>query len=148
MTDLLLEVLSKYGLNEVPGPQSNPEILEFFTELGYDWVEDDSTMSWCSAMLSYYAKKCGYVYHKQLDARGWLKMPLMVLKPSVGDIVVLWRENITSWKGHVGLFIAWDAKRVYVLGGNQSNQINITAYSRDRILGIRKLKKAENVSDL
>jgi uncharacterized protein (TIGR02594 family) len=144
MKDLLVEVLSHYGLSEVQGTQSNPEILEFFDELGYDWVNDDSTTSWCSAMLSYYAKKCGYEYHKALDARGWLKMPIYVLQPRVGDIVVLWRNNPTSWEGHVGLFISTAGSKVYLLGGNQSNQINITAYPRDRILGVRQLKKQDD----
>jgi uncharacterized protein (TIGR02594 family) len=144
MKDLLVEVLSHYGLSEIPGTQSNPEILEFFDELGYDWVNDDSTTSWCSAMLSYYAKKCGYEYHKNLDARGWLKMPLNVSKPSVGDVVILWRNNPYSWEGHVGLFISWTDTVVYLLGGNQNNRIDITAYSRDRILGVRQLKKQDD----
>lgn len=144
MDDLLIEVLSHYGLSEVAGSQSNPEILDFFRELGYDWVNDDSTTSWCSAMLSYYAKKCGYEYHTKLDARGWLKMPIKVLKPTIGDIVILWRNNPTGWEGHIGLFISWTIDRVYILGGNQNNQINISAYNRDRILGFRKLRKTED----
>ena len=144
MKDLLLEVLSHYGLSEVSGRQSNPEILEFFYELDYDWVNDDSAISWCSAMLSYYAKKCGYEYHKQLNARGWLKMPIVVLKPELGDVVILWRNDPNSWEGHVGLFVNWTPTKVYLAGGNQSNQINITAYPRDRIIGIRRLKKTEN----
>lgn len=141
MTDLLLEVLSHYGLSEVDGKESNPEILEFFRELDYDWVNDDSATSWCSAMLSFYAKKCGYEYHKELNARGWLKMPVVTLKPRLGDVVVLWRNNPTSWEGHVALFVGWTTNKVYLLGGNQSNQINITAYPRDRIIGIRTLRK-------
>ena len=92
-------------------------------------------------MLSYYAKKCGYEYHKGLDARGWLKMPIMVLKPTLGDIVVLWRNNPHSWEGHVGLFVSWTDVKVCLLGGNQNNSINITAYPRERIIGIRRLKK-------
>ena len=141
MKDLLLEVLSHYGLSEVAGSDSNPEILEFFRELDYDWVNDDSAVSWCSAMLSYYAKKCGYEYHHGLNARGWLNMPVMVLHPSLGDVVILWRNDIHSWEGHCALFISWTHTKVYLLGGNQSNQINITAYPRDRIIGIRQLRK-------
>lgn len=141
MTDLLYEVLSHYGLSEVAGPDSNPDILEFFHELDYDWVNDDSATSWCSAMLSFYAKKCGYEYHKALDARGWLKMPIVVLKPSLGDVVVLWRNDIHSWEGHIGLFIRWTDTKVFLLGGNQNNMISISAYPRERIIGIRALRK-------
>jgi uncharacterized protein (TIGR02594 family) len=142
MTDLLIEVLKHYGLAEVPGVKSNPEIIAMFTELGYN-IDDDSTTAWCSACMSYFAKKCGYEYNKGLDARGWLKLPtpIVVLQPSVGDIVVLWRDSPTSWQGHVGLFISQDVHNVWLLGGNQGNAINISPYSRDRILGVRQLHK-------
>ena len=143
MEDLLIEVLKHYGLKEIEGTQSNPEILAFFQELGYDWVNDDSTTAWCSAALSYYAKKCGYEYNTTLSARDWLKLPLpiVVLKPSLGDIVVFWRESQSSWKGHVGLFIAQDNNIIYCLGGNQNNQISISGYPRDQLLGYRQLHK-------
>ena len=141
MTDLLLEVLSHYGMKEVSGKDSNPEILNFFDELGYDWVNDDSTTAWCSAMMSYYAKKCGYEYVKTLSARDWLKMPIRVLKPQMGDIVVFWRESYTSWKGHVAIYIAQDINIIYALSGNHNNAIDIAAYPRDQVLGYRSLRK-------
>lgn len=145
MTDLLLEVLANYGMKEVAGKDSNPEILKFFTELGYDWVDDDSSTAWCSAMLSYYAKKCGYAYNKTLGARDWLKIPnqVIILKPQLGDIVVFWRESPSSWKGHVGIFISQDLNIIYCLGGNQGNQLSIVAYPRDQVLGYRQLKKLQ-----
>jgi uncharacterized protein (TIGR02594 family) len=141
MNDLLLLMLSHYGLKEVDGAESNKEILQFFGELGYDWVSDDSKTAWCSAALSYYAKQCGYEYHKKLNAKGWLDMPIKILKPTVGDIVVLWRNDPNGWEGHVGLFINWDEKYVWVLGGNQANSLSIMAYPRERILGFRQLIK-------
>jgi uncharacterized protein (TIGR02594 family) len=134
-------MLSNYGMKEVAGSDSNPEILAFFKELGYDYINDDSTTAWCSASLSYYAKKNGYEYHTGLDARGWLKMPVRVLKPSLGDVVIFWRESPSSWKGHIGLFIAQDLNIIYVLGGNQNNSLSIAAYPRDQVLGYRELKK-------
>jgi uncharacterized protein (TIGR02594 family) len=140
MEDLLLAMLADYGLKEFDGPASNPEIITMGEEMGID-VEDDSTLAWCSLALNYYAKTCGYEYSNSLSARSWLQMPIKVLKPTLGDIVVLWRENPTSWKGHVGLFISMDDLRVYILGGNQGNMISIAAYPKDRILGIRKLHK-------
>jgi uncharacterized protein (TIGR02594 family) len=140
MTDLLIEALSHYGLKEVDGVASNPEIIAMGKDLGFD-VADDSTTAWCSLLVNYFAKKCGYEYSGKLDARSWLKMPVVALKPSIGDVVVLWRESPSSWKGHVGVFINWDEKNIWILGGNQSNQLNISAYPREQLLGFRKLKK-------
>jgi len=147
MQDLLVEVLSNYGIKEVAGKNSNPKILEFFKELGYDWVNDDSTTAWCSAMLSYYAKKCGYEYNKSLSARDWLKMPIKVLKPQIGHIVIFWRESPQSWKGHVGIFIAQDINIIYVLGGNQGNSLSIAGYPRDQLLGYRELRKLKDIKE-
>jgi len=142
--DLLLDVLSHYGLEEIVGEKHNPEILAFFAEIGFDWVHDDET-AWCSASLNYFCKKLGYERSGRLDARSWLKMPVLVLKPELGDVVVLWRESPTSWKGHVGLFISKNATHVYILGGNQGNMIKITPYPIDRVLGYRRLKKLTDI---
>ena len=140
MNDLLLLMLADYGLSEVPGIHSNPKIIEFFSELGYD-VDDDSMTAWCSAALSYYAKQCGLEYNKTLVARDWLQVPTKVVTPDIGDIAVLWRGSPQSWKGHVGLFISQDVHNLYLLGGNQNNSISIAPYDRDRLLGYRKLRK-------
>ena len=145
MTDLLVEVLSHYGMKEVAGKDSNPDIMEFFKELGYDWVTDDSATAWCAAMLSYYAKKCGYEYNTTLGARDWLKMPVKILEPKTGHIVVFWRGSYNSWTGHVGIYIARDKNIIYTLGGNQGNQISIAGYPLDQVLGYRELRKLKDI---
>lgn len=142
MTDILLEMLKDYGMSEVSGTASNPDIIAMGKDLGFD-IADDSETAWCSLAMNYYAKKCGYEYTGKLDARSWLKMPIVVLKPSLGDVVVLWRESPDSWKGHVGLFIRWDAKNIWMLGGNQGNSLNISTYPRERVIGFRSLKKRQ-----
>lgn len=139
MKEVLFEMLSHYGMQEVSGTQSNPEIIAFFKELGYN-INDDET-SWCAASLNYYLKKCGYEHTGKLDAKSFLKLPVVVLQPSLGDIVVLWREDPSSWKGHVGLFINWNTKYVWLLGGNQGNSLSVAAYPRERVLGCRRANK-------
>ncbi|MBN2843826.1 MAG: TIGR02594 family protein [Sedimentisphaerales bacterium] len=141
MNEILRDMLKNYGLSEVDGPKSNPHIIEFFREIGYDWVTDDSTTAWCSAVINYFAKKHGYYRSGRLDARSWLKVGEIVLEPQLGDIVVFWRGSISSWTGHVGIYINHNEKYIWVLGGNQSNAINITAYPRERLLGYRRLQK-------
>ena len=140
MQEVLLEMLKYYGLKEIAGPQHNPEILAMFAEIGHDWVKDDET-PWCSAALNYFCKKMGYERSGKLDARSWLRLPMMVLKPSLGDIVVFWREDASGWKGHVGLFINWDDNNIWVLGGNQGDCISIRPYPREQLLGFRRAKK-------
>ncbi len=142
MQDLLMEMLSNYGLKEIEGKGSNEKIIEMGRDLGIT-IEDDSTFSWCSVALCYYAKKCGYEQPNSASARAWLKMPILVLKPQIGDIVVFWRESPSSWKGHVGIFISKDLNSIYTLGGNQNNSILISAYSQDTLLGYRQLKKLQ-----
>lgn len=140
MTDLLIEMLKMYGIREIPGKNNNKQIVSMFADIGFDYVKDDET-SWCSAALNYFCKKLGYERSGALDARSWLKMPIKVLQPSLGDIVILWRESPSSWKGHVGLFISQDINNVFVLGGNQQDSISIMPFSRDRVLGYRQAHK-------
>ena len=140
MNEILIEFLKNYGLSEIDGPLSNPSIMEFFEELGFDWVTDDST-AWCSAALNFFCKRHGYERSGALDARSWLKVGTIVLTPQLGDIVVFWRGSYSDWRGHVGLYVNHNEKYVWTLGGNQDNSINITAYSRDKLLGYRRLNK-------
>ena len=140
MNEILEEMLSNYGLSEIDGPLSNPEIMEFFYDIGFSWVKDDST-AWCSAAINFFAKKHLYERSGKLDARSWLKVGEIVLEPRLGDIVVFWRESYDSWKGHVGIYINHNDKYIWCLGGNQGNSISITAYPRNRLLGYRRLRK-------
>ena len=140
MEALLIEMLKYYGLKEILGPTHNPEIVKMFKEIGYDWVKDDET-AWYSASLNYFCKLTGYERSGKLDARSWLKMPVQALKPTIGDVVVLWRNDPKGWEGHVGLYINSDVHSVYILGGNQGNMISITSYPIERVLGYRKLNK-------
>ena len=144
MTEILLEVLKYYGLKEFSGAKHNPEILAMFADIGHDWVDNDET-AWCSAMLNYFCKKLEYERSGKLDARSWLKLPVMILKPQLADVVVLWRNSPSDWTGHVGLFINWDNKNVWLLGGNQNNMLNISAYPRERILGFRRARKLKDI---
>jgi len=130
--------LAEYGTWEWRGKAHNPAVLKYFSEIGYDWIKDDET-SWCSAFINWACKKAGLDYSGKLDARSWLKVGKEVKNPKVGDIVIFWRESKSSWKGHVGIFISKDRNYVNVLGGNQGNQVNISRYSKQRVLGYRRL---------
>ena len=60
------------------------------------------------------------------------------MDPEVGDIAVLWRNDQKGWQGHVGFFVRQDGSRIWLLGGNQSNEVNIQDYQGSQLLGYRR----------
>lgn len=128
---------SFYGLKEIPGEKHNPEILNFFKTIGYKWVQDDET-AWCAAFVNYCCLKSFGKQTGKLNARSFLDFGIEAKEPVAGDIVVIWRESPKSWKGHVGFYVNHDDKNVYILGGNQSNEVNVTAYPVERVLTYRR----------
>ena len=134
--------LSQYGVKEKIGQKHNPIILNYFKAIGHHWVTTDET-AWCSAFMNWVAQKAGKKSSHELTARSWLKVGQIVHLPELNDVVILWRESPSSWKGHVGLFIGYteDKEYIYVLGGNQNNQVNIKTYPVARLLGFRRLEE-------
>ena len=141
-TEMYLKASEFYGLEELQGEKHNQIILDWFADIGFEWVKTDET-AWCGCFINWVALKCGCERSFKLDARSWLKTGKEVAIPQLGDIGVLWRERITGWKGHVGLFAGKDSKgNIYILGGNQNNRVNIKLYKKERLLGYRKLTSA------
>ena len=134
----LFIALKEFGVKEIVGKNHNPEVLKYFTETGHKWVKDDET-AWCSAFANWVCKKAGLEYSGALNARSWLNIGCEVDTPEVGDVVVFWRGNPDGWQGHVAFFIRETKNWIYVLGGNQNNQVKISAYHKNRLLGYRRL---------
>lgn len=135
-----LEVaFSQYGIREIPGKEDNPEVLKYFSILGFDAERLKDETAWCSAYVNWVCIKSNLPYTGKLNARSWLNVGEKVDEPRLGDIVVLWRESPESWKGHVGIYINETNRYLYVLGGNQNNQVNIRAYPKSRLLQYRRL---------
>jgi len=135
------KALSEYGVKEVVGVKDNPRIIKYFDQIGFNGSKLKDETAWCSAFANWIAKTAGYEYSGKLNARSWLTVGTSTSQPKVGDIVVLWRQNPKSWKGHVGFFIKQTKSFVYILGGNQANKVCIKAYHKSRVLDYKKLKK-------
>lgn len=67
--------------------------------------------------------------------------------PLPGDIVTFYRNGLSSGQGHVGFFIGRNGNNVFVLGGNQSDEVNISSYSMSRMTDIRRSSKQFVLSD-
>lgn len=155
------EIAQRYvGVSEIPGSEHNPAVLAML-KLDMDWPEGDE-VPWCSGFVNWIAWHLRLPRSKSLRARSWLRVgeplpddaELLDKREAVGlavpepgfDVVVLMRggndqpgPDVIEAPGHVGLFAGFEGDTVAVLGGNQSDSVNIARYPRRRILGIRRL---------
>ncbi|MEQ8547632.1 MAG: TIGR02594 family protein [Cyclobacteriaceae bacterium] len=137
--ELLDVAMSQYGIMEVRGIEDNKEITKYFDALGFDGSQLKDETAWCAAFANYCLKTACLPYSGKLNARSFLTVGLPTKHPIPGDLVVLWREDRQSWKGHVGFYVNHDERFVYLLGGNQSNMVNIAAYPINRLLEYRSV---------
>lgn len=149
-SELINTALSFYGLKEVPGPASSPTISKWLAK----WLDkakvkaskNDDQTAWCSVFVNEIADMCGCMCSNKINARSWLdvgtEVPLEQAKP--GDVIILWRVSPKSWEGHVGFFIRKGPGVCWILGGNQSNAVNILSFKDAQVLGIRRLSKIKS----
>lgn len=128
--------LSQYGTKEIPGTSDNSVILQYAKDCGFtDYVHDE--ISWCSLFINWVMLQANKERSKALNARSWLNVGKQVDVPQMGDVVILWRGDPKGWEGHVGLFIRKVDGLVYLLAGNQHDQVNITGFPETQVLGYR-----------
>ena len=132
------------GTKEIVGSKHNPKVVGWFAEVGHSWVNDDET-PWCAAFVGAMLKRAGYRFTGKLNARSYADTPsnteVSLSDVQEGDIVVFSRGN-SAWQGHVGFFVRQTAKSILVLGGNQNNEVNEKFYSKSRLIGVYRPKRA------
>ena len=131
--------LEDAGTWEWKGNKHNPKVLQYFADVGHAWVKDDET-AWCAAFAGAMLKRAGLPHTGKLNARSYLKWGVEVPleEAQEGDIVVFSRGDPSGWQGHVAFYVSHGDRFINVLGGNQSNQVNVTPYKRKRLLGVRR----------
>lgn len=124
------------GTHEIPGNRSNPKILEWAEQVG-GWVEDyytDDDIPWCGLFVAHCMldNNIPVTINNPLSAREWAKFGERIT-PCFGSIMVFSRNG----GGHVGFYVSEDSYSYHILGGNQSNQVNVTKVSKERFLDSR-----------
>lgn len=133
---LWLEIAEhEIGEREVPGSVHNNRILEYHGITTLDAKTDE--VPWCSSFVCWVMEKAGFTSTRSAAARSWLSWG-KPCAPLVGAIVVL-KRGTQAWQGHVGFVVSFNSAQdeVHVLGGNQSNAVNIKSFSTDDVLGYR-----------
>ena len=128
-----------YGLHEGIGAIDNPIIVGWAKATGYGNVYKHDSDPWCGLFMTWVMHGSGFKPPPaSLSARSWLNFGQKVAKPMLGDVIILWRDSPTGWKGHVGMYVGERPGVYYLLGGNESDQVNIVAESKERVLGFRR----------
>lgn len=134
----VLAALHYYGERPLSGKMSNPQILEFIKATSYPDTGSDE-VPWCSAFLVYIFQQCGINTSANAAARSWLNYSVPTDQPSLGDVVVLAWPAAAPTNAHVGLFIRETAELVYILAGNQNDEVDISPWRKRSVLSYRKL---------
>ena len=132
------------GIKELAGAKNHP-LIQWWHSLVTPFegdLEIADEVSWCSSALNAWAWELRLPRSKSAMARSWLNVgvPVPLAEARVGfDVVVLWRGQAQSITGHVGLFSGLDGDRVFLLGGNQDDQVSVAPFPVERVLGVRRL---------
>lgn len=130
-----LAAAKKYdGLREIRGPKHNPTIIKWLEKLNAWWRDDETP--WCGVFCAAVMQEVGLPYPKlYMRAKAWSDYGAL-LRPdrlAPGAILVFGRKG----GGHVGFYVGEDAGFYYVLGGNQSNAVNVMKLSKSRLVASR-----------
>lgn len=125
----LVEARKHLGLKEVKGPQHAQEILQFWKDIKRGGIKDDET-AWCAAFVGAMLERVGIRSSRFESAKSYMTWGQSMAHPEVGCLVV--------FPHHVAFVVGKDERgNILALGGNQSDEVNIRAFSTSRIAVFR-----------
>ena len=130
----LVKAKSYIGQREIPGPKHNSTILQWLNSLGAWWKDDET--AWCGTFVAHCIKSTGLPIPKfWFRAKAWAEYGALLRRDRLapGAILVFDRQG----GGHVGFYVGESDNYYFVLGGNQSNGVNITKIAKARCVASR-----------
>lgn len=122
------------GVKEIPGSGSNPRVEQYHdTAKGFNWKDD---VPWCGSFVAFVMIKAGKGSVKNaFRAKAWQKFGKLTSTPVLGAIAVKSRKG----GGHVGFVvgISSSGRSIYLLGGNQNDEVNIKKYPKNVFIAFR-----------
>lgn len=121
------------GQKEIPGPQENPRIVEYFKSVGAKPNYRDDIDDWASAFVEWSLNQTGIKGPKSDEPFAWLDWGQELAHPILGCIVVM------SFSGlhHIGFYFGEDENFIRILGGNEDDAVHIFRYPKNTIFGYR-----------
>lgn len=124
------------GTNEFSGTRNNPTIMEWARKtarfLGIPYAGDH--VPWCGLFMAHVMNENGITPPAiAVRASAWGSWGTSLSQGTPGAVLVFTR----SGGGHVGLYVSEDDTTYHVLGGNQSDTVNVTRIAKNRLTAIR-----------
>jgi uncharacterized protein (TIGR02594 family) len=139
------------SLKKETTPQGKARIIEYFASFG---AKANGTEAWCGAFVGYCLEKCEPSFATTVPkdagwAPNWVNWGNVSVPPGQpeipkGAIVTISPGGDTKNISHVGFCDSSDSKQVKLLGGNQTDTVNISPFPRSRIAAIRWFSQAES----
>ncbi|RKJ83779.1 TIGR02594 family protein [Aeromonas veronii] len=129
----IIEARKFLGLKEIKGSQHAQAILDMWKAIKRGGIKDDET-PWCAAFVGACLEQVGIQSTRFESAKSYLDWGAKLNAPVLGCVVVFTRTG----GGHVGFVVGKSpAGNLLVLGGNQSDEVNIREFPLTRVTGYR-----------
>lgn len=115
------------GVKEITGASAHPQIVAYHATTTLKATSDE--VPWCSSFVNWVMAEAKYPITKSAAAKSWATYG-QSCSLHVGSIVVFSRKG----GHHVGFCVGITPTTVLVLGGNQSNEVNVSRYRNDALI--------------
>jgi len=123
--------LNELGTKEIHGKKHNPRVIFYHSFTG-EYSTDE--IPWCGSFIAMCMRKSGIEPPKLAErALSWLNFGKSSDRPKIGAVAVKGRKG----GGHVGIVVSIDGDYLYLLGGNQGDEVNIRKYRIDAFIDFR-----------
>jgi uncharacterized protein (TIGR02594 family) len=131
---------SLIGTNEIKGAKHNATILQWAKDLGLGKIYTNDEIAWCGLFFAHVMKEAGrrvdlntkdaYDYLRAAKYVGMNGAEIIDAKDAAfGDVLIFQRPG----GGHIGFYVSESENFYNVLGGNQSNSVNLTNIHKNRL---------------
>lgn len=120
---------AEMGQKELKGDgKHNDRIVEYHSTTG-GWKNDE--VPWCASFVNWVYKKAGITPTGSAAAMSFANWGTNVGRPAYGALAVF---SYGGGKGHVGWVVGTQGDKILVLGGNQSDSVKISAFSKSKVV--------------
>ena len=120
---------AEIGTKEIAGSRHNPRIIEYHSTTSGRFTNDET--AWCASFVNWVLKQAGQSGTNNALALSFKNYGTKLERPAYGSIAVL---SYGGGRGHVGFVVGRQGNRLLLLGGNQSNAVNVKAFGTGQIV--------------